>query len=333
MENKPELENVLIPRFHEKFGGHIFHRVTVGTHRVRNLWGSNGRHREIDAVRLKIGDREESCQLSYSSTKQVFFEHIKQRRVAPWLLEAKTELNRGLIGQIIVGAHLFAAEFDQVIPKRLIAVIPKGEREAAIEQFCRERKVRINKDQEREIEVLRVVGTINLWPPDNEKRKLEMLDAYNRRRDITGKIYRNVPIGGSDQDGLYQGESKLAHIDAIRLAHTSNKKLKHEAICSFKGNEREFFKRAQNSEVVELIEIPRTHNRKIPRLLNRGVVGRLLLARYMLTKEHKTITVTNLAALCLSFNDPIAWVCNEKEDIATEYPNSRYVQRPVVLGQ
>jgi len=133
-----------------------------------------------------------------------------------------------------------------------------------------------------------------------------------------------VPIGGVATKDIYNGVSKPAVIDAVRLAVNSRSGGRREGVVSFRGNEREFFRRASESEVVQLIEIPRTHG-EVPRLLNRGVVGRLRVAKYMLEKEHADITVTHLAALCLQFNDPVAWVCNEKEGITTESPDARYV--------
>jgi hypothetical protein len=294
----------------------------VGTRKGRHIWGANGRAREIDGVRFQSGVGDGEIELPYARNKEAFARLIGH---APaWLLEAKTELNRGLIGQVIVGAHLFHAEFGQVVPDRLVAVVPDGEKEAAIEAFCRDYRVHVGSGKDLKIEVERAAGRINPWKKDTDREKLEMLDGYSRRPDVKGKIYTNVPIGGEAAEDIYDGVSKPAVIDAVRLAVNSRGNGRREGVVSFRGNEEEFARRVRESEVIQLIEIPRTHG-KIPRLLNRGVVGRLRVAKYMFEKEHEDITVTHLAALCLRFNDPIAWVCNEKEGITTESPDAPYV--------
>jgi hypothetical protein len=161
MANKQEpIEGVLLPNFLQKVRGCIFRKVSVGTQKGRHVWGPNGKHREIDGIRFNFNTSDfDACELNYASNKGRFGEYLG--RSSPWLLEAKTELNRGLIGQIIAGAHLFPAEFQQIMPTRLIGVVPDGEHEAALEAFCEECGVSINKEQEIKIELEWVPGTPN----------------------------------------------------------------------------------------------------------------------------------------------------------------------------
>jgi len=296
-------EKNLLPLYRSKNGGFLYREVRVGTTTGSDKWGTNCSHRDIDGVLLSNGPEdipEMERVFKYSASKYVFQEYLTKSRIE--LLEAKTELNTGVIGQIIAAGHLFNEQIGLkhgVRASRSTIVIPKSSSDPALEEFCRKRH----------IGVAAVEGIQHApWPSDSWSGKDDMLSQYHNRSDKGGILYRKAFVG--DQK-LWAGCGCFV-VDGIRLSGVR----KGKAILDF--NNEHFYERVKDSEAIELIQIPHINYK---RKLIRGVIGRLVACQYMFEKQYGV--KVNPIVLCLGTDDALAWVCHN-EGIKVESPHFNF---------
>ena len=115
--------------------GTSFTEVSVG---LRDLY-KNSNDRRIDIVRIE-NDHYRWVR-EYSKNKDYFLDTVKTNRDIE-LVEIKAKLNRGVIGQIIVGEYLFKKKFKvPTITKTIVYHIGDD----LLEEFCKENQIKLIK--------------------------------------------------------------------------------------------------------------------------------------------------------------------------------------------
>jgi len=134
-DNSIELnENGLLKLYCSNNHGTSFREVSVG---LRNS-GKNSNDRRIDVVRIENDTNEKVYK--YSTNKDPFMNLVKTDKYNIELVEIKKKLNRGVIGQIIVGEYLFKKKFKvNNITKAIVYHIG----DSLLEEFCKENKIKL----------------------------------------------------------------------------------------------------------------------------------------------------------------------------------------------
>ena len=136
-DNSIELnENDLLKLYCSNNHGTSFREVSVG---LRNS-SKNSNDRRIDVVRIENDINEKVCK--YSTNKDPFMDLVKTDKYNIELVEIKKKLNRGVIGQIIVGEYLFKKKFKvNNITKAIVYHIG----DSLLEEFCKENQIKLIK--------------------------------------------------------------------------------------------------------------------------------------------------------------------------------------------
>jgi hypothetical protein len=129
-------ENDLLKLYCSKNHGTSFSEVSVG---IRNS-GKNSNDRRIDVVRIENDIDKKVCK--YSTNKDLFNNLVNANKYKIELVEIKKKLNRGVIGQIIVGEYLFKKKFKiNNITKAIVYHIG----DSLLEEFCKENQIKLIK--------------------------------------------------------------------------------------------------------------------------------------------------------------------------------------------
>jgi hypothetical protein len=136
----------------------------------------------------------------------------------------------------------------------------------------------------------------SLWVPRSSEDYL--LHQYWQK--VGGRIYVEVPIGGSDGPKEWAGGSSRRRLDGVRLPGADD-----PAIVRFSS---EAFHERVQSEPVELIEVKR--------LLNRPVIGQVIAGRHIYTRQYGG-TVVRSVVVCGQSDSALKSVCQE-QDIVVE---------------
>ena len=118
-------------------GGILFLEVPIGGSILKGAWKDDSRIRRIDGVLLRVKGRRAGAYRFSRKTADLF------RASLPGvveLIEAKSTLNRGAIGQAIVARQMFHRQYG-VLPNYTTVVCLKGD--SALEWVCRQEKVRV----------------------------------------------------------------------------------------------------------------------------------------------------------------------------------------------
>ncbi len=130
-------ETALLKQYHVEKGGRLYIEVSIGG-KAPELWEGVASRRWIDGVRLA---HEDNAWLARERTD--FLELLGAD--VPELIEIKTTLNRGVIGQILVAEEMFKAQF-KVREVKLIILCEKGD--VALEWFCRQKRIEVWKPKQ-----------------------------------------------------------------------------------------------------------------------------------------------------------------------------------------
>ncbi|MHB9292993.1 hypothetical protein Holit_02110 [Hollandina sp. SP2] len=131
-------ENDLLKLYCAEHRGTSFVEVSVGNNNI----DKNSNDRRIDIVRLE-NDHYKWLK-KYSSNKDFFKKLISENSYKIELVEIKTKLDRGVIGQIIVGEYLFKKKFNvRNVTKTILC--HKGDE--LLETFCNDNQIKLVKYQ------------------------------------------------------------------------------------------------------------------------------------------------------------------------------------------
>jgi hypothetical protein len=136
----------------------------------------------------------------------------------------------------------------------------------------------------------------NLWVPRSSEDYL--LHRYWQR--VGGRIYVEVPIGGSDGPREWAGGSSRRRLGGVRLPSAADL-----AIVRFASDA---FHERVRSEPVEIIEVKCS--------LNRPVIGQVIAGRYICTRQYGG-TVVRSVVVCGQGDSALKSVCQEM-DIVVE---------------
>jgi hypothetical protein len=136
----------------------------------------------------------------------------------------------------------------------------------------------------------------SLWVPRSSEDYL--LQRYWQR--VGGRVYVEVPIGGSDGPKEWAGGSSRRRLDGVRLPGAAD-----PAIVRFSS---EAFHQRVQSEPVELIEVKRS--------LNRPVIGQVIAGRHIYTRQYGG-TVVRSVVVCGQSDSALKSVC-QGQDIVVE---------------
>ena len=127
----------LINLYCNKQSGYIFHEVSVGD---KSIFGVNSTDRKIDIVIIQVKNKR--AEFNYKEEKELFYNLIKEGQHEIEIIEAKTKLNRIVIGQILVGEFMFKKKFN-VKKVRKSILYNKGD--DAMELFCKKNQINLIK--------------------------------------------------------------------------------------------------------------------------------------------------------------------------------------------
>ena len=133
------------------------------------------------------------------------------------------------------------------------------------------------------------------WKPRTFEDRL--LCAYWSKAG--GRIYLEVPIGGSGGPGDWPPGSKIRRIDGVRVENTESQ---HEGLVRF-GDHREEFCQVIRDKPVELIEVKEK--------LDRFVIGQVIAGADMFKRQYGTDTVEPVI-LCGEGDPALEWVCQQR---------------------
>ena len=126
-------EKDLLQLYCLKHEGTSFTEVSVGN----QLIAKNSTDRRLDIVRIE--NEVNKCHRPYGKYKKDFQDIVKDGyRIE--LVEIKTKLNRGVIGQILVGEYLFKKKFN--VRKVSLAILYHIGDEL-LEMFCKDKGIRL----------------------------------------------------------------------------------------------------------------------------------------------------------------------------------------------
>jgi hypothetical protein len=131
----------------------------------------------------------------------------------------------------------------------------------------------------------------NLWVPRSSEDYLLQGDWQR----VGGRVYVEVPIGGSDGPKEWAGGSSRRRLDGVRLPGASD-----PAILRFSS---EAFHQRVRSEPLELIEVKRS--------LNRPVIGQVIAGRHIYTRQYGG-TVVRSVVVCGQSDSALKSVCQDK---------------------
>src|SRR5262245_21128774 len=94
-------EDKLLRKYWARLGGRMYVEVPIGG---TSEWPSGSTRRRLDAVCVQV-DQHDAGIFYFQTMQEDFRDRIQHRQVE--LIEAKTYLERGVIGQIIAGHDMF----------------------------------------------------------------------------------------------------------------------------------------------------------------------------------------------------------------------------------
>ena len=112
--------------------------VPIGTPGDTGNWPTGSKTRRLDGVRVAVDNAQEAGLLWFGDHREEFSEDVSCR--AAELIEAKTKLNRLVIGQVVAGVDMFERQYDRELND---AVIVCGEGDPALEWVCGKRGIRV----------------------------------------------------------------------------------------------------------------------------------------------------------------------------------------------
>jgi hypothetical protein len=116
---------------------YIFYEVSIGD---KVIFGENSTDRRIDIVIIPHGHRE--FRYTYSDKKDLFKKLVRDDEHQIEIIEVKTNLNRGVIGQILVAEYMFKKKIKVVNLKKSI-LYQYGD--DALEMYCRAHQISLIK--------------------------------------------------------------------------------------------------------------------------------------------------------------------------------------------
>jgi hypothetical protein len=129
-------ENDLLKLYCTHHPGFTFTEVSIGD---KKLFRKNSKNRRIDMVR--IHNDHNRVILKYSHEKELFAKLLNENYEIE-IIEIKTNLNRLVIGQIIVGEYMFKKKYDV---DEIIKTILYHKGDEALETFCKENGINLVK--------------------------------------------------------------------------------------------------------------------------------------------------------------------------------------------
>lgn len=130
-------EDRLLKAYWDQMGGKIFTEVQIGASGPSE-WPEGSKTRRIDAVRILSSEGGKDDILSYNSSRDYFIEIVKGSDVE--LIEIKRDLNRPVIGQILVGEEMFRKDYD---PRKVSLTILCAEEDPALKWVCNEKDINL----------------------------------------------------------------------------------------------------------------------------------------------------------------------------------------------
>lgn len=131
------IEDELLEAYHRDVGNVLVTEVSVPIQKGNKSWPDGYSNRFIDGVRL-LGEHTSRIE-TFSTYGSELLEHSRDAAVE--VIEVKQSLNRPVIGQVIAGADLFAAEFE---PRSIQRVVVCSDSEPALEWVCEQRGIRVH---------------------------------------------------------------------------------------------------------------------------------------------------------------------------------------------
>lgn len=127
-------EDKLIEQYWKKKGGLFFLEVSIGSQGGKGNWPKGSRVRRIDAIRVE--DKDNKIIPSKGYRYEDFYNITEGKSVE--LIEAKQNLNRLVIGQIIAGHDMFECEYNS---KDIKDVILAFNDDPALQWVCKNRGI------------------------------------------------------------------------------------------------------------------------------------------------------------------------------------------------
>ncbi|MBM7552153.1 hypothetical protein [Thalassobacillus pellis] len=100
-------EDILLNKYFEESGGHLFLEVPVGSNSRNNIWSKGSKARRFDGV---VFPNNESVIYNYKNHEDTFNSLITSNYELE-VIEVKNKLNRLVIGQIIAGYDMLKREY------------------------------------------------------------------------------------------------------------------------------------------------------------------------------------------------------------------------------
>ena len=129
----------MLLEYWKRVGGRIYTEVPLAGSRGHNQWAAESTTRRLDAVRFPAHNRPPGL-VSFRLGQAEFREDVE--RALAWLIEVKRSINRGAIGQVIVGADLFQRQYGAA-PAKSVIVCTGGD--SALEWVCERRFIEVFK--------------------------------------------------------------------------------------------------------------------------------------------------------------------------------------------
>jgi hypothetical protein len=283
-------ETLMLEEYRLRVGGRIFAEVPVGgvtfsgSH-TPGGWPS-GAARRIDGIRL-ASTAEDSEIVYFDWYEDDFYKRIRcLRDTEVELIEVKTKLIRGAIGQVIAGTDLFEKEYRVKVDRSTI-VHTKGKTIPSLEWVCVRRGIALEQ----------VSRDASVRTPVNKSVEDAMLQRYHGI--VGGRIYRDVPIGWITSTGTLSSvppKTKM-FLDAVRLCDGSK-----GLVLPYDTNKEDFSRRIKNSPV-ELIELEPE--------INRGSVGRVITSLELFKHEYHVRAACPLV-LFERGHEALQWVLGQR---------------------
>ena len=132
----------------------------------------------------------------------------------------------------------------------------------------------------------------SLWVPRSSEDHL--LQAYWQR--VRGRVYVEVPIGGTGGAGNWPAGGSRRRLDGVRFPAATDAALVRFTLSAFQAR--------VSSGAVELIEVKRS--------LNRPVIGQIIAGRDMFRRQYGA-SVCRLVVVCGQTDTALEWVCQQNE--------------------
>jgi sulfur relay (sulfurtransferase) DsrC/TusE family protein len=129
-------ENDLLKLYCSEYSGTSFPEVSIGD---KTIFGKNSTDRRLDLVRIE--NDHYKWYRSYKKHKD-YFQQLINSNYNIEIVEIKTKINRGVIGQIIVGEYMFKKKFNA---RNVSKAILYHEGDNALELFCNENNIKLIK--------------------------------------------------------------------------------------------------------------------------------------------------------------------------------------------